>query len=116
MSKTTEFEYVEVKEFLHLPVIEVAEVKSFIRFAGVNGLKFIFKVPVQEGRSDFFFPLQGIVYKINGVEVTAAQFYDVFSYEEKPRLDEHIRDWLRWHLTFNGKDGLERFGLSGAVR
>src|SRR2546422_730798 len=63
MSRQNEFEYINAKEFLHLPVIEISDVKAFTRFANANDVGFIFKIESND-TFQFFFPFGGIVYKI----------------------------------------------------
>lgn len=65
MSNQNEFDYIEAKELLHLPVIEISDVKSFTRFANANEVKYIFKI-TNKSKVEFFFPHQGVVYKMAG--------------------------------------------------
>src|SRR5690242_19896717 len=65
MSNQNEFEYIDVSEFLDLPVIQISDIKSFTRFANANDVKYIFKL-MHGDAVEFFFPHAGIVYKIDG--------------------------------------------------
>lgn len=64
MSNQNEFQYLEAKEYLHLPVVEMNDAKSFARFANANDVKYIFRIQ-QDARAEFFFTHSGIVYKLN---------------------------------------------------
>ena len=65
MINQNEFQYLEAKEFLHLPVIELKDVKSFTRFANANDIQYIFRIT--NGDSfEFFFTNNNIVYKLHG--------------------------------------------------
>ena len=65
MSSQNEFQYIEAKEFLNLPVIEISDVKSFMRLAKDNLVQHIFKIRT-DNKVEFFFPHNSVVYKIAG--------------------------------------------------
>jgi hypothetical protein len=63
------FDYIDTKEYLNFPVIEINDIEGAIRLAEANGVKYIFRITaIKELKkiNEFFFPIGNIIYKING--------------------------------------------------
>jgi hypothetical protein len=63
------FDYIDTKEYLNFPVIEINDIEGAIRLAEANGVKYIFRISlIKELKkiNEFFFPIGNIIYRING--------------------------------------------------
>lgn len=71
------FEYIEIKQFQNFPVIEILDINGFNKLAVTNGIKFIFIKKQNEDSSNniFFFPVNSIIYSINGGLYHSAEDY-----------------------------------------